>query len=283
MKKKEGEGKEEEEEDESEKEDELVLREAKFTLKTNGGDCRNVLKQSLRKLFAEVLETSTSEGGGGGGSSSSNKRSGKKSNNNSFSSSSCSSSLGDFTWEASDWANEGTEEEQERERFHEERERQTEEYERMVAKREREERINGSSNSSDSNSREKSSSSHASEKEMKREQRRHEKLQQDLRNMDPLFEGIAFVPWLPENEAGKSRKLSVAKEVVPKLQKNGWNLKKESLKEVWRGQRDRAVLLEGLDGASAAAMHAILRHSEIAEKQLGPPVMNSADTFEWFD
>ena len=31
-------------------------------------------------------------------------------------------------------------------------ERQTEEYERMVAKREREERINGSSNSSDSNS-----------------------------------------------------------------------------------------------------------------------------------
>ena len=85
MKKKEGEGKEEEEEDEGEKEDELVLREAKFTLKTNGGDCRNVLKQSLRKLFAEVLETSTSEGGGGGGSSSSsNKRSGKKSNNNSF-------------------------------------------------------------------------------------------------------------------------------------------------------------------------------------------------------
>ena len=66
MIKKEGEGKEEEE-DEGEKEDELVLREAKFTLKTNGGDCRNVLKQSLRKLFAEVLETSTSEGGGGGG------------------------------------------------------------------------------------------------------------------------------------------------------------------------------------------------------------------------
>merc|ERR1719181_354020 len=99
MIKKEGEGKEEEE-DEGEKEDELVLREAKFTLKTNGGDCRNVLKQSLRKLFAEVLETSTSEGGGGGGSSSSNKRSGKKSNNNSFSCSS-SSSLGDFTWEAS--------------------------------------------------------------------------------------------------------------------------------------------------------------------------------------
>ena len=76
MIKKEGEGKEEEE-DEGEKEDELVLREAKFTLKTNGGDCRNVLKQSLRKLFAEVLETSTSEGGGGGGSSSSNKRSGR--------------------------------------------------------------------------------------------------------------------------------------------------------------------------------------------------------------
>ena len=24
-------------------------------LKTNGGDCRNVLKQSLRKLFAEIF------------------------------------------------------------------------------------------------------------------------------------------------------------------------------------------------------------------------------------
>jgi hypothetical protein len=269
-KEEEGEGEGEEEEEE------LVLREAKFTLKTNGGDCRNVLKQSLQKLFAEVLETSGSAGDGGSGRSFESRGGGggKK--------------LGDFTWEASDWANEGTEEHQERERFYEERERQTEEYERMVAQREREERINASSNNKSndrsSDSRATSSSREAAtDKEMKREQRRYEKLQEDLRNMDPLFEGIAFVPWLPDNEAGKSRKLSVAKEVVPKLQKNGWNLKKESLKKVWRGQRDRSILLEGLDGASAAAMHAILRHSEIAEKQLGPPVMSSVDTFEWFD
>ena len=266
-----------EEEEEEEEEEELVLREAKFTLKTNGGDCRNVLKQSLQRLFAEVLETSGSAGDGGSGRSFESRGGGgggKK--------------VGDFTWEASDWANEGTEEHQERERSYEERERQTEEYERMVAQREREERINASSNNKSndrsSDSRATSSSREAAtDKEMKREQRRYEKLQEDLRNMDPLFEGIAFVPWLPDNEAGKSRKLSVAKEVVPKLQKNGWNLKKESLKEVWRGQRDRSILLEGLDGASAAAMHAILRHSEIAEKQLGPPVMSSVDTFEWFD
>ena len=255
-----------EEKVEDDKEEELVLRAAKFMLKTNGGDCRNVLKQSLQSLFAEVLETKGSRGGG----------------HAATGSSSC---LGDFTWEASDWANEGTKEEQERERFYEERRGQTEEYERMVEQRKGEDRMNSysGSNSSGSNASQATSSSRSSEKEMKREQRRHEKLQEDLKNMDPLFEGIAFVPWLPENEAGRSRKQSVAKEVVPKLQKNGWDLKKESLKEVWRGQRDRAVLLKGLDGASAAAMHAILKHSEIAEKQLGPPTMKRSDTFEWFD
>ena len=252
--------------DDDKEEEELVLRAAKFMLKTNGGDCRNVLKQSLQSLFAEVLETKGSRGGG----------------HAATGSSSC---LGDFTWEASDWANEGTKEEQERERFYEERRRQTEEYERMVEQRKGEDRMNSysGSNSSGSNASQATSSSRSSEKEMKREQRRHEKLQEDLKNMDPLFEGIAFVPWLPENEAGRSRKQSVAKEVVPKLQKNGWDLKKESLKEVWRGLRDRAVLLKGLDGASAAAMHAILKHSEIAEKQLGPPTMKRSDTFEWFD
>ena len=255
-----------EEKVEDDKEEELVLRAAKFMLKTNGGDCRNVLKQSLQSLFAEILETKGSRGGG----------------HAATGSSSC---LGDFTWEASDWANEGTKEEQERERFYEERKRQTEEYERMVEQRKGEDRMNSysGSNSSGSNASQATSSSRSSEKEMKREQRRHEKLQEDLKNMDPLFEGIAFVPWLPENEAGRSRKQSVAKEVVPKLQKNGWDLKKESLKEVWRGLRDRAVLLKGLDGASAAAMHAILKHSEIAEKQLGPPTMKRSDTFEWFD
>jgi len=100
-----------EEGEEEEEEEELVLREAKFTLKTNGGDCRNVLKQSLQRLFAEVLETSGSAGDGGSGRSfeSGGGGGGKK--------------LGDFTWEASDWANEGTEEHQDRERFYEERER----------------------------------------------------------------------------------------------------------------------------------------------------------------
>ena len=255
----------EDDDDSEDDKEELVLRAAKFMLKTNGGDCRNVLKQSLQSLFAEVLETKGSRGGG-----------------HAATGSSC---LGDFTWEASDWANEGTKEEQERERFYEERRRQTEEYERMVEQRKGEDRMNSSSgsNSSGSITSQATSSSRSSEKEMKREQRRHEKLQEDLKNMDPLFEGIAFVPWLPENEAGRSRKQSVAKEVVPKLQKNGWDLKKESLKEVWRGLRDRAVLLKGLDGASAAAMHAILKHSEIAEKQLGPPMMKRSDTFEWFD
>ena len=42
-------------------------------------------------------------------------------------------------------------------------------------------------------------------------------------------------------------------------------------------------LLEGLDGASAAAVHAILRHSEIAEKRLGLPLMKNTESFEWLD
>ena len=214
------------EEDDDEETNEIV-KEAKFLLKTSGGDCRNVLKESLRALFKQLAIEPV-----------------------------------EFTWEATDWNNLGTEEDIERERFYEEQKRQTGEYERMVSKQDLRE---------------------MSEKEIKREQRRNDKLKEDLTQMDFLFEGIAFVPWIPEDEDGRVRRDSMAKEVVPKLRQNGWNLKNETLKDIWRGKRDRVKLLEGLDGASAAAVHAILRHSEIAEKRLGLPLMKNTESFEWLD
>ena len=40
-----------------------------------------------------------------------------------------------------------------------------------------------------------------------------------------------------ENRASRKKSFRSCK-------RNGWDLKKESLKEVWRGQRDRAVFVE---------------------------------------
>ena len=100
--------------------------------------------------------------------------------------------------------------------------------------------------------------------------------------LDFLFEGLALVPWLPNDEEGRKRRDSMGTIVAPKLREQGWDVKRETLVAVWKGERDRARLLVGLDGASAAAVHAILSHAERAENRLGKPARKMADeTFEW--
>ena len=86
-------------------------------------------------------------------------------------------------------------------------------------------------------------------------------------------EAIAAVAWLPDVEKDAKegeRKRIVQYEVIPHLVREGWNLKGETLEAIWRGERDEKILLDGIDGGSALAVLAILKHTKNLERMYGP-------------
>ena len=94
-----------------------------------------------------------------------------------------------------------------------------------------------------------------------------------LKDLDPALEAIAAVAWLPDVEKDAKegeRKRIVQYEVIPHLVREGWNLKGETLEAIWRGERDEKILLDGIDGGSALAVLAILKHTKNLERMYGP-------------
>lgn len=192
-------------------------RAVRFTLRTTGGDCRNVVRRDLGALFASVgIER-------------------------------------EFEWGESDWSTTQTKEEEEEERrrrsSHAETSRSYEEAEVAQAYREQ-----------------------PPQKRSTRAQTLD--LTDAMKELDPLFEGVAAVAWLrdsSENADEGERKRIVQFEVIPHLVREGWNLRGETMEAIWRGERDEKMLLEGLDGGSALAVLAILKHTKNLERMYGPP------------
>lgn len=193
-------------------------RAVRFTLRTTGGDCRNVMKRDLGALFAAVgVER-------------------------------------DFEWDEEDWRWTRTEEEEEEERRrrseHAETSRSSGEEEVAQAYREQpagKPRGGGGAETRD--------------------------VHRALKDLDPALEAIAAVAWLPDVEKDVKegeRKRIVQYEVIPHLVREGWNLKGETLEAIWRGERDEKVLLDGIDGGSALAVLAILKHTKNLERMYGP-------------
>lgn len=188
-----------------------------FTLRTTGGDCRNVLRRDLGALFASVgIER-------------------------------------EFEWGEGDWSTTRTKEEEEEEErrrsSHAETSRSYEEPEVAQAYREQ-------------------------PPQKRSTQAQTWDLTDAMKELDPLLEAIAAVAWLrdsSENADEGERKRIVQFEVIPHLVREGWNLKGETMEAIWRGERDEKILLEGLDGGSALALLAILKHAKNLERMYGPP------------
>ena len=60
-------------------------------------------------------------------------------------------------------------------------------------------------------------------------------------------------------------------EIIPRLSREGWAVSREKIEAVWRGERDDAVAMEGVDAASALAMGAIVRHAKNFDRVYGKP------------
>ena len=198
-------------------------RAVRFTLRTTGGDCRNVMKRDLGGLFAALgIER-------------------------------------EFEWDEEDWRWTRTEEEVEEERRrrseHAETSRSSGEEEVAQAYREQpagKPRGGGGGGGGGAETRD---------------------VHRALKDLDPALEAIAAVAWLPDVEKDAKegeRKRIVQYEVIPHLVREGWNLKGETLEAIWRGERDEKILLDGIDGGSALAVLAILKHTKNLERMYGP-------------
>jgi len=195
--------------------DEGGTRAVRFTLRTTGGDCRNVMKRDLGGLFAALgIER-------------------------------------EFEWDEEDWRSTRTDEEVE-----EERRRRSEHAE-----------------TSRSSGEEEVAQAYREQPAGKARGAETRDVHSALKDLDPALEAIAAVAWLPDAEKDVEegeRKRIVQYEVIPHLVREGWNLKGETLEAIWRGERDEKILLDGIDGGSALAVLAILKHTKNLERMYGP-------------
>ena len=102
------------------------------------------------------------------------------------------------------------------------------------------------------------------------ERRRRADLHGALKVNDKLFEAIAAVPWIPE-PIGDGRVRTINEEIVPRLEKEGWRVSRDVIERIWRGERDDANVMDGVDAASGLALSAIVRHSRNFDRAYGKP------------
>ena len=89
-----------------------------------------------------------------------------------------------------------------------------------------------------------------------------------LKINDRLFEAIAAVPWIPEPQ-GDDRVRAINEEIVPRLAKDensSWALDRRVLERIWRGERDDAAVMDGVDAASGLALQAIVKHARAFDR-----------------
>ena len=99
-----------------------------------------------------------------------------------------------------------------------------------------------------------------------------------LKINDRLFEAIAAVPWIPEPH-GDDRVRAINEEIVPRLAKEGWALDRRVLERIWRGERDDAAVMDGVDAASGLALQAIVKHARAFDRAYGKPARERANFY----
>ena len=108
------------------------------------------------------------------------------------------------------------------------------------------------------------------ERDRDEKRRRARDLRGALKVNDKLFEAIAAVPWIPEPR-GDDRVRVINEEIVPRLEKEGWRVSRDVIERIWRGERDDANVMDGVDAASGLALSAIVRHARNFDRAYGKP------------
>lgn len=206
-----------------------------FTFKTTGGDCRNLVARQLTQLFDAVGVPSA------------------------------------FKWEPGDWEHNPESADNASNRgdvakgwnlYPVARGHETDDAARL--------RSDAESDSEPGRSASSASSSSSSSSARSTGAGRGGTLMGALRINDKLFEAIAAVPWIPEPQ-GDDRVRAINAEIVPRLAKEGWDVSRENIERIWRGERDDASVMEGLDAASGLALSAIIRHARNFDRVYGTP------------
>jgi hypothetical protein len=75
-----------------------------------------------------------------------------------------------------------------------------------------------------------------------------------------VFEIIAAVPWMDEDEYAELRKFYLEEEGLVEIEMRGFTIQ-EATHQIWKGERDLNVLTKGLDADSAMIVQRILMHT----------------------
>ncbi|KAJ0411620.1 hypothetical protein ATCC90586_004089 [Pythium insidiosum] len=100
-------------------------------------------------------------------------------------------------------------------------------------------------------------------------------IEHTLNELNDVFEIIAAVPWMDEEEYGELRKYYAEEEGLTEIEMRGFSIK-DATHRIWQGERDVNVLVRGLDADSALMVQRILMHTLNIEQKIREMLVQEA-------
>ncbi|KAJ0407706.1 hypothetical protein P43SY_009043 [Pythium insidiosum] len=100
-------------------------------------------------------------------------------------------------------------------------------------------------------------------------------IEHTLNELNDVFEIIAAVPWMDEEEYGELRKYYAEEEGLTEIEMRGFSIK-DATHRIWQGERDVSVLVRGLDADSALMVQRILMHTLNIEQKIREMLVQEA-------
>mmetsp|Transcript_12714 Transcript_12714/g.35758 ORF Transcript_12714/g.35758 Transcript_12714/m.35758 type:complete len:260 (-) Transcript_12714:343-1122(-) len=89
-----------------------------------------------------------------------------------------------------------------------------------------------------------------------------------LKQLDPVLQAVALVPWLPNNQEGQKRRDYINSTLMDQLEAKGWDVRGRVL-QIWEGERDLSTILDDKDSGTRAALTSIMYHCKKFDAELG--------------
>lgn len=98
-----------------------------------------------------------------------------------------------------------------------------------------------------------------------------------LNELNDVFQLIAAVPWLDEEEYGEIRKYYEEENGLDEIEERGYRVK-DATRMIWKGERNWDKIAKGLDADSALIVQRIFMHSIDIEKQVRQMISEEIST-----
>ncbi|GFH22528.1 uncharacterized protein HaLaN_20004, partial [Haematococcus lacustris] len=96
-------------------------------------------------------------------------------------------------------------------------------------------------------------------------------MSQDIKQLDQVFEVLAQVPWLDEDDLQQKELKGMAMVgLLGTVEEVGFNIRHQ-VQRIWAGERDEAMIVDLTSAREQAALLSILFHTKKLHDEFGPP------------